>query len=59
MVYTGDGSHVGYGYAILYEGQMLEPILFDTEGNDLPRKQWYNLVFTSEESLVVVNKTVQ
>lgn len=59
VVYNPVGEFVGYGYSIYYDGKMLEPLLFDVNGIDLPRNQLYNLVFTSEERIIVMNKTIQ
>lgn len=58
-VFRGD-IRVGYGFAIYYNGKMFNPTLFDDNGNELPRDEWYNLVWADEPpKLVVINKTIQ
>ena len=41
------------------KGRVGETLLFDNEGKDLERNQWYNLIMTNEQHLVVITKRKQ
>lgn len=58
LVYKGD-TRIGYGYIIMRpDGRTMQPTLFNDDGEALP-PDWYNLVMTDEQHLVVMNRTKQ
>ena len=59
LVYQNN-NRVGYGYVIIRgDGRMSAPTLLSDDGKILPQGEWYNLVMTSEQHLVVINGTKQ
>lgn len=59
IVYNGT-VQVGFGYVIIDErGIVHSPNVFDDDGKDLPRNQWYNIVATGEQKLIVLTRRIQ